>query len=164
MARLLSVNVGRPREIVWRGKTVYTSVWKEPVEGRRLVRRLNVDGDAQGDLHGHGAEQLFAPPKVKLYPQAEVPLYWTPTWPSRMPEAGPRPRPMPAPKPRPRLGHSKLTSSSRGRAVRDLDGRLLDTHPLVFATAFRARIRCRASMTRSAASSMLNRERLRIRS
>ncbi len=56
MARLLSVNVGRPREIAWRGKTVYTSVWKEPVAGRRLVRRLNVDGDAQGDLNGHGGE------------------------------------------------------------------------------------------------------------
>jgi hypothetical protein len=57
MARLLSVNVGHPREIAWRGKTVYTSVWKAPVQGRRLVRRLNVDGDAQGDLHGHGGEQ-----------------------------------------------------------------------------------------------------------
>jgi ferredoxin-NADP reductase/MOSC domain-containing protein YiiM len=56
MARLLSVNVGRPREVAWRGKTVYTSVWKEPVEGRRLVRRLNIDGDAQGDLAGHGGE------------------------------------------------------------------------------------------------------------
>ena len=56
MARLLSVNVGRPREIAWRGKTVYTSVWKQPVVGRRLVRRLNVDGDAQGDLAGHGGE------------------------------------------------------------------------------------------------------------
>src|SRR5580692_7073427 len=56
MARLLSVNVGRPREIAWRGKTVYTSVWKAPVQGRRLVGRLNVDGDAQGDLHGHGGE------------------------------------------------------------------------------------------------------------
>jgi ferredoxin-NADP reductase/MOSC domain-containing protein YiiM len=56
MGRLLSVNVGRPREIAWRGKTVYTSVWKEPVEGRCLVRRLNVDGDAQGDLAGHGGE------------------------------------------------------------------------------------------------------------
>src|SRR3954470_16165791 len=56
MARLLSVNVGRPREIAWRGKTVYTSVWKQPIEGRRLVQRLNVDGDAQGDLHGHGGE------------------------------------------------------------------------------------------------------------
>lgn len=56
MARLLSVNVGQPREIAWRDKTVYTSVWKEPVVGRRLVERLNVDGDAQGDLHGHGGE------------------------------------------------------------------------------------------------------------
>ena len=56
LSRLLSVNVGNPREITWRGKTVYTSVWKEPVEGRRMVRRLNVDGDAQGDLHGHGGE------------------------------------------------------------------------------------------------------------
>ena len=56
MARLLSVNVGYPREIAWHGKTVYTSVWKAPVQGRRLVRRLNVDGDAQGDLHGHGGE------------------------------------------------------------------------------------------------------------
>jgi len=56
MARLLSVNVGRPREFAWRGRTVYTSVWKEPVQGRRLVRRLNVEGDAQGDLHGHGVE------------------------------------------------------------------------------------------------------------
>jgi hypothetical protein len=56
MAQLLSVNVERPQEIAWRGKTVYTSVWKAPVQGRRLVRRLNVDGDAQGDLHGHGGE------------------------------------------------------------------------------------------------------------
>jgi ferredoxin-NADP reductase/MOSC domain-containing protein YiiM len=56
MPKLLSVNVGRPREIAWRGKTVYTSVWKEPVEGRRRVRRLNIDGDAQGDLDGHGGE------------------------------------------------------------------------------------------------------------
>jgi ferredoxin-NADP reductase/MOSC domain-containing protein YiiM len=57
MARLLSVNVGHPREIAWRGKIVYTSVWKDPVVGRRLVRRLNIDGDAQGDLQGHGGEQ-----------------------------------------------------------------------------------------------------------
>jgi ferredoxin-NADP reductase/MOSC domain-containing protein YiiM len=56
VARLLSVNVGRPREIEWHGKIVYTSVWKAPVEGRRFVRRLNIDGDAQGDLAGHGGE------------------------------------------------------------------------------------------------------------
>ena len=66
MARLLSVNVGHPREIAWRGKTVCTSVWKAPVQGRRLVRRLNVDGDAQGDLAGHGGEhhQRGAPRRV----------------------------------------------------------------------------------------------------
>lgn len=57
MTRLLSVNVGRPRETSWRGQTVYTSVWKEPVQGRRMARRLNIDGDAQGDLAGHGGEQ-----------------------------------------------------------------------------------------------------------
>jgi hypothetical protein len=44
MARLLSVNMGRPREFAWHGTMVDTSVWKEPLGGRRLVRRLNVDG------------------------------------------------------------------------------------------------------------------------
>ena len=70
LARLLSVNVGHPREIAWRGKTVYTSVWKQPVEGRRLVRRLNVNGDAQGDLNGHGGEQqrrFFCLPGLDTY-------------------------------------------------------------------------------------------------
>lgn len=57
MPRLLSVNVGLPRDIAWRGETVRTAVWKEPVEGRRMVRRLNIDGDKQGDLAGHGGEQ-----------------------------------------------------------------------------------------------------------
>ena len=57
MARLLSVNVGLPRDIQWRGRTVHTGIWKEPVEGRRCVKRLNVEGDGQGDLGGHGGEQ-----------------------------------------------------------------------------------------------------------
>jgi len=57
MARLLSVNVGLPRDIEWRGRIVHTGIWKEPVQGRRLVRRLNVDGDGQGDPGGHGGEQ-----------------------------------------------------------------------------------------------------------
>jgi ferredoxin-NADP reductase/MOSC domain-containing protein YiiM len=57
MASLLSVNVGKPKNVAWRGKTVYTGVWKSPVDGRRMVRRLNVDGDGQGDLNGHGGEQ-----------------------------------------------------------------------------------------------------------
>jgi ferredoxin-NADP reductase/MOSC domain-containing protein YiiM/ferredoxin len=57
VARLISVNVGLPRNVEWRGRTVYTAVWKQPVPGRRAVRRLNVDGDGQGDLGGHGGEQ-----------------------------------------------------------------------------------------------------------
>jgi len=56
-ARLLSVNVGLPNDIAWRGETVHTAVWKRAVSGRRMVRRLNVDGDGQGDLIGHGGEQ-----------------------------------------------------------------------------------------------------------
>ena len=56
MARLLSVNVGLPRDIQWQGKTVHTGIWKTPAPGRRMVRRLNIDGDSQGDLQGHGGE------------------------------------------------------------------------------------------------------------
>jgi len=56
MERLLSVNVGLPRDIAWQGKTVHTAVWKAPVQGRRMVRRLNIEGDGQGDLVGHGGE------------------------------------------------------------------------------------------------------------
>ncbi len=57
MARLLSVNVGLPRDVSWNGKTVRTAVWKLPVNERRVVRKLNIDGDGQGDLAGHGGEQ-----------------------------------------------------------------------------------------------------------
>lgn len=57
MGRLVSVNVGMPKDVQWRGKTVYTGVWKTPVEGPVTVRRLNIDGDGQGDLAGHGGEQ-----------------------------------------------------------------------------------------------------------
>jgi ferredoxin-NADP reductase/MOSC domain-containing protein YiiM/ferredoxin len=57
MPRLLSVNAGLPRDVTWNGKTVRTAVWKFPVKGRRMVRRLNIDGDAQADLAGHGGEQ-----------------------------------------------------------------------------------------------------------
>ena len=56
MPRLLSVNVGLPRDVTWNGKTVRTSVWKSPVDGRRIVRKLDIDGDAQADLAGHGGE------------------------------------------------------------------------------------------------------------
>ncbi len=56
MPRLLSVNVGLPHDVTWNGKTVRTSVWKSPIDGRRMVRKLDIDGDAQADLTGHGGE------------------------------------------------------------------------------------------------------------
>ncbi|MGY4470628.1 MOSC domain-containing protein YiiM [Bradyrhizobium sp. LB9.1b] len=56
MARLLSVNVGLPRDVAWQGRTVHTGIWKAPVKGPRKVRRLNIDGDGQGDTAGHGGE------------------------------------------------------------------------------------------------------------
>jgi ferredoxin-NADP reductase/MOSC domain-containing protein YiiM len=71
MARLLSVNVGLPRDTEWQGKTVHTAVWKTPVQGRRMTRRLNIDGDGQGDLAGHGGEHRA----VFVY-QIESYRYW----------------------------------------------------------------------------------------
>jgi ferredoxin-NADP reductase/MOSC domain-containing protein YiiM len=56
MPRLLSVNVGLPRDVTWKGKTVRTAVWKSPVDGRQMVRKFDIDGDAQADLAGHGGE------------------------------------------------------------------------------------------------------------
>lgn len=52
--KLISVNVGLPRDVVWNGKTVTTGIFKEPVEGRVMMRRLNLDGDRQADLSVHG--------------------------------------------------------------------------------------------------------------
>src|SRR5215813_5978825 len=71
MARLLSVNVGLPRDIQWKGRVVHTGIWKDPVRGRCRVRRLNLDGDGQGDLAGHGGEQRA----VYVY-QIESYRYW----------------------------------------------------------------------------------------
>jgi MOSC domain-containing protein YiiM len=71
MARLLSVNVGLPRDIEWKGRTVHTGIWKAPVPGRCRVGRLNLDGDGQGDLAGHGGEQRA----VFVY-QIESYRYW----------------------------------------------------------------------------------------
>ena len=68
---LLSVNVGMPRDVTWQGRTVHTAVWKKPVAGPRMVRRLNIDGDGQGDLAGHGGEQRA----VFVY-QIESYRYW----------------------------------------------------------------------------------------
>ncbi len=71
MVRLLSVNVGLPRDIAWKGRTVHTGIWKTPVGGRCRVGRLNLDGDGQGDLAGHGGEQRA----IFVY-QIESYRYW----------------------------------------------------------------------------------------
>jgi ferredoxin-NADP reductase/MOSC domain-containing protein YiiM len=68
---LLSVNVGLPQDVTWHGQAVHTAVWKRPVQGGRLVRRLNIDGDGQGDLAGHGGEHRA----VFVY-QIESYRYW----------------------------------------------------------------------------------------
>jgi MOSC domain-containing protein YiiM len=52
--RVLSVNVGLPREVIWRGKTVTIGIYKEPVAGRVAIRALNLEGDRQADLRVHG--------------------------------------------------------------------------------------------------------------
>jgi MOSC domain-containing protein YiiM/ferredoxin-NADP reductase len=57
MGRVLSVNVGLPRDVSWQGRTIHTGIWKAPVKGARMVRRLNIEGDGQGDLVGHGGER-----------------------------------------------------------------------------------------------------------
>src|SRR5271163_2481591 len=68
---LISVNVGFPRDIAWRGKIVHTGVWKRPVLGRVMARRFNLDGDGQGDLAGHGGEHRA----VMVY-QLDSYRYW----------------------------------------------------------------------------------------
>ncbi|HUO71761.1 MAG TPA: MOSC and FAD-binding oxidoreductase domain-containing protein [Solirubrobacteraceae bacterium] len=69
--RLLSVNVGMPQDVEWEGRTVHTGIWKAPVDGRRMVRRLNVDGDGQGDTQGHGG-----PNRAVFVYQIESYRYW----------------------------------------------------------------------------------------
>jgi ferredoxin-NADP reductase/MOSC domain-containing protein YiiM len=69
--RLLSVNVGGPREIGWQGRTVRTAIWKEPVSGPVMARRINLDGDDQADRLAHGGEHRA----VFVY-QIESYRYW----------------------------------------------------------------------------------------
>ncbi|GAB2736245.1 MOSC and FAD-binding oxidoreductase domain-containing protein [Kitasatospora kifunensis] len=71
MARLLSVNVGMPKDVSWHGRTVHTGIWKTPVAGPVMARRLNLEGDGQGDLTGHGGEQ-----RAVLVYQADSLAYW----------------------------------------------------------------------------------------
>ena len=71
MGRLLSINVGFPRDVEWKGKKVHTAIWKQPVRGRVAARRLNVEGDGQGDIAGHGGEHRA----VMVY-QMDAYRYW----------------------------------------------------------------------------------------
>src|ERR1700709_1536813 len=68
---VVSVSVGRPQEVAGEGGTVRTAIWKAPVTGRVFARRLNLDGDGQGDLAGHGGEQR----SLMVY-QLESYRYW----------------------------------------------------------------------------------------
>jgi MOSC domain-containing protein YiiM len=76
--RLVSVNVGLPRQVTWRGKTVTTGIFKEPVGGRIRLQRLNLDGDRQADLSVHGGPYKA----VYAYP-AEHYVYWRQQLPDR---------------------------------------------------------------------------------
>jgi ferredoxin-NADP reductase/MOSC domain-containing protein YiiM/ferredoxin len=71
VGRLMAVNVGLPQDVAWHGQTVHTAVWKRPVEGPRLVRQLNIDGDGQGDLTGHGG-----PNRAVFVYQLDSYQYW----------------------------------------------------------------------------------------
>ena len=68
---LVSVNVGLPRQVIWKNRVVTTGIFKEPVSGRVAVRRLNLDGDRQADLSVHGGPHKA----IYAYP-AEHYAYW----------------------------------------------------------------------------------------
>ena len=72
MSRVVSVNVGMPRDVPWRGKLVRTAIWKRPVHGRVFAGRLNLAGDGQADLVAHGGEQRA----VMVY-QVDSYRYWS---------------------------------------------------------------------------------------
>jgi MOSC domain-containing protein YiiM len=69
--RLLSVNVGQPRDVQWRGETIQTSIWKSPVAGRVRVTKQNVEGDRQSDPSVHGAPDMT----VYAYPSEHY-AFW----------------------------------------------------------------------------------------
>ena len=76
--KLVSVNTGLPREVAWRGGKVTTAIYKQPVEGRVALRKLNLDGDRQADLTVHGGEYKA----VYCYPVAHYD-YWKRELPGR---------------------------------------------------------------------------------
>src|SRR5206468_1940650 len=69
--KLLSINVGLPRDIEWKGKLVRTSIFKAPVQGRVRVAQLNLDGDQQSDLSVHGGIDKA----VYAYPSEHYPSW-----------------------------------------------------------------------------------------
>jgi len=69
--KILSVNVGRPREVEWRGEIVRTSIWKAPVAGRIALRGVNLAGDEQSDLRVHGGAEKA----VYVYPSEHYPFW-----------------------------------------------------------------------------------------
>jgi MOSC domain-containing protein YiiM len=69
--RVLSVNIGLPRQVSWHGKPVTTGIWKEPVDGRVAVRWTNLDGDGQADLRVHGGSEKA----VYVYPSQHYELW-----------------------------------------------------------------------------------------
>lgn len=71
--RIVSVQVGRPREVLSRGRVVTTAISKQPVAGRLLLRRLNLDGDQQADLTVHGGPDKA----VYVYPVDHYPFWRT---------------------------------------------------------------------------------------
>lgn len=76
--KLVSLNVGLPRDLLWHGRTVTTAIYKQPVEGRVRLRTLNLDGDRQADLTVHGG----AHKAVYCYPIAHY-EYWKKELPGR---------------------------------------------------------------------------------
>lgn len=76
--QLVSLNVGLPREVIWHGRNVTTGIFKQPVQGRVALRKLNLDGDRQADLSVHGGEYKA----VYCYPMAHYD-YWKTELPGR---------------------------------------------------------------------------------
>ena len=76
--KIVSVNVGMPREVTWHGRRVTTGIYKEAVDGRVAMRKLNLAGDRQADLSVHGGKDKA----VYCYP-AEHYGYWKKEWPGR---------------------------------------------------------------------------------
>jgi MOSC domain-containing protein YiiM len=76
--KLVSLNTGLPREVIWHGRSVTTAIFKQPVQGRIALRKLNLDGDGQADLTVHGGEHKA----VYCYPLAHYD-YWKQELPGR---------------------------------------------------------------------------------